>query len=226
MKLIILAAGEGVRMRPLTLTVPKPLLIYRGKTALDHIFSKLPNEITEVIISVNYLGEKIKSHCGNEFYGRKISYVQGDSKGNALGFLAMKNFFINKERFMVMYADDVLTQKEIDDCLAHEYSWLCYPVKNIHEVGIVTKGDTGFVESFVEKPTKSDSNLAANGCMVVNADIFDFTPVMHAKGEYYFSDLMAQFTKRYAVYAVIGDEHHMQLTSPKDIDFLNSTNEY
>jgi hypothetical protein len=62
--------------------------------------------------------------------------------------------------------------------------------------------------------------------MVVNADIFSYVPVMHAKGEYYFSDLMAQFTKDHEVYAVIGDEHHMQLTSPKDIDFLNTTNEY
>src|SRR3989338_4680853 len=101
MKIVIFAAGEGVRMRPLTLTKPKPLLAYQGKTNLDHLFDRLPAEIDEAIITVKYLGQQIKDYCGTEFHGRRVHYVEGSSEGNALGFLAAKSFFSEGERFAV-----------------------------------------------------------------------------------------------------------------------------
>ncbi|MEK9166111.1 MAG: sugar phosphate nucleotidyltransferase, partial [Patescibacteria group bacterium] len=59
MKAIILAAGEGRRMRPLTLTTPKPLLEIQGKAIIDYVFDALPEEVEEAVVVVKYLGEKI-----------------------------------------------------------------------------------------------------------------------------------------------------------------------
>ncbi len=223
MKLIILAAGEGQRMRPITLTTPKPLVVYRGKTALDHLFLSLPNEIDEVILVVKYLGEKIKEYCGNELYGRKITYVEGEKNGNALGFIKTRELIKEGERFAVSYADDVLTKKEIEDCLKYEFSWLCYFVPDPKNVGIATIDSTNQIIDVIEKPRNPTSNLATNGFMIMNSDIFNYEPELHeVKNEYYFTDLMKKFAKDHKVFAVIGDEMHTQLTSPEDINRLNN----
>ena len=54
MKCVILAAGEGIRMRPLTLENPKPLLEIAGKPLIGHIVETLPSEIDELVLVVGY----------------------------------------------------------------------------------------------------------------------------------------------------------------------------
>ncbi len=222
MKLVILAAGEGVRMRPLTYTVPKPLLCYRNKTALDHLFDALPDAIDEVSIIVQYLHEHIRSYCGSVFHGKTIHYIEGEKTGNALGFMKSRKFIDDGERFAVAYADDVLTKKEVLDCLSYEFSWLYYIIANPKNVGVLEVDQHNIVSNLIEKPENPTSNLVADGFMVVNSDIFAYTPMLHPNGEYYFSDLMAQFCKDHKVVAVAGDPKHSQLTSPQDIERLNT----
>ncbi len=75
MQAVILAAGEGVRMRPLTLTKPKPLLEVLGKPLIRYATEGLPKEVTELIIVLGYRGEQIKAYCGTSFCGRTVTYV-------------------------------------------------------------------------------------------------------------------------------------------------------
>ena len=75
MKAVILAAGEGVRMRPLTLRTPKPLLQVAGRPLLEHIIYALPKDINELIVVIGYLGDQIKNFLGNEYHGLKIQYI-------------------------------------------------------------------------------------------------------------------------------------------------------
>jgi len=84
MKAVILAAGEGIRMRPLTINTPKPLLKIIGKPILEHIIDSFPNEIDEIIIVVGYLKDQIKNYFGSNWKSRKINYIfQKDKKGTA-----------------------------------------------------------------------------------------------------------------------------------------------
>jgi len=71
MQCVILAAGKGTRLRPLTENCPKPLVEVGGKTLLDHIVGALPSSVDELIIVTGYLGEMIEAYCGTEFHGRK-----------------------------------------------------------------------------------------------------------------------------------------------------------
>lgn len=222
MKIVIFAAGEGVRMRPLTLTVPKPLLRYRGGTNLDHIFKLLPKEVDEAILTVQYLADQIKAYCGDTFHGRRISYVNGSKQGNALGFLGARRFFRSGERFAVAYGDEVFDGDEIKRCFSYNYSWICYPVADPTKTGVATVNEAGRIIKFVEKPVRLESNLAADGFMIINADIFNYPLVKHQNGEYYFSDLMKQFIADHEVHAVMGGSMHTQLTTPEDIDRLNA----
>jgi len=75
MQCVILAAGKGTRLRPLTENCPKPLVEVGGKTLLDHIVGALPSSVDELIIVTGYLGEMIEAYCGTEFHGRKVTYV-------------------------------------------------------------------------------------------------------------------------------------------------------
>ena len=75
MQAVIMAAGEGRRMRPLTLELPKPLIKVAGKPILEHILDALPPEIDEVILVVGYKADMVKQHFGDSYHGRHIRYV-------------------------------------------------------------------------------------------------------------------------------------------------------
>lgn len=216
MKAIILAAGEGKRMLPLTLSVPKPLLMIGGKTVLDHIFEAFPEEITEAIVVVRYFGEKIKDYCGEAFHGRKIQYAEGSEKGNAYTFLAAKPFVKDNERIMVLYADELPSAENMKKCLAHEYSWLCKETARPKSAGVVRFRKDGTIEEIVEKSDNPPSNIAAIGLMVLSSEVFQYKPVPNANGEYYLSSMMNDFLKNEKVYAVL-TKGGCSLTTPDDI---------
>ena len=209
-------------MRNLTETTPKPLLKFAGKSAIDHIFDALPTEIDEAIIVVKYLADQIKAHCGDRFRGRKIQYVIGSESGTAHSFMAARPFIKDGERFAVVYGDEYITAGEARECLSHTYSWLCYPVDDPTKVGIAEVDADGNIANVIEKPQSAKSNLAADGFMVVDAKIFNYSPDMHTDGEYYFSTMMNKFVKDHPVVAVHGSATHGQITTPEDIMMMSN----
>ncbi len=216
MKAIILAAGEGKRMLPLTSATPKPLLMIGGKTVLDHIFEGFPEEITEAVIVVRYLGEKIKAYCGSVFSGRKIQYAEGSEKGNAYSFLAAAPYVRADERVMILYADEIPSAENMKKCLAREYSWLCKETARPKSAGVVKLRTDGTIEEILEKSEHPPSSMAAIGLMVLPGEIFQYEPIQNVNGEYYFSSMVNQFLKKGKVYAVetVGG---CSLTKPEDI---------
>lgn len=207
-------------MQPLSDATPKPLLSYRGKTNLDHLFERLPDEIDEAIMLIHHLPEKIRAYCGERFHSRRISYAEDTGEGTGAALFAAREQCAN-ERFAVAYGDEVFAGDELSRALGEEYSWLCYEVGNPHEVGIVRLGADGRIIEVVEKPKNPPSNLAADGFMVIDSDIFSCRPTRHQDGEFYLSDLMNQFVKTHAVKAVLASRGHTQLTRPEDIERLD-----
>ncbi|MEK7125803.1 MAG: nucleotidyltransferase family protein [Patescibacteria group bacterium] len=222
MKIVILAAGKGTRLLPLTQSTPKPLLRFGGQTILDHTFKALPAAIDEAVIVINYLGEQIKDYCGASFHGRPINYVEGQTKGTGFDLLAARAFIAAGERFAIAYADEVFNADSLKKCLQHKYSWLCFPVapERARQSGIPTLDEFGKIIGVVEKPANPATNIVLNGFMVVNSDIFSYNLVPHPNGEYYLTDLMANFIKNYDVYAVVVPEQP-GLTRPEDLENLN-----
>lgn len=226
MKIVILAAGEGKRMRPLTLTTPKPLLRFDGRTLLDHIFTALPEEIDEAIFVINYLGEQIKNYCGASFHGRNIGYAQGQTKGTGFDLLSARSFFAPGERFAIAYADEIFNANNLEKCLRYQYSWLCFPTswEVARQSGIPTIAQ-GKIIRVVEKSQNPATNIVLNGFMVVNSDIFSYQLIPHPNGEYYLTDLMAEFIKNHDVHAVIGTPQP-SLTSVADLAGLDKKHNY
>lgn len=107
MKAMILAAGEGKRMRPLTLTCPKPLLMVAGRSLIEHQVARLVQAgISELIINIAYLGEQIKNHLGNgQRYGVHIQYSEEPEPLETGGAIRHALPLLGDQPFLLMNAD-------------------------------------------------------------------------------------------------------------------------
>ena len=216
MKAIILAAGKGVRMRPLTHETPKTLLKIKGKPIIEHIFNALPKEISEVMVVVKYLGDQIKNYLGTEFGGRKISFAEGSDKGTAYSFLATKSF-INKERFLLLNGDEFPSTADIANCLKKDLSVITFQSYNSLAHGMVLLKSDRTILEVVEKPESWPTDIAVGGIYVLNEKIFNHQPTPNSKGEYYFSSMLSQFVKDYRVWPVPSIKFIGDVTTPNDI---------
>lgn len=215
MKAVILAAGKGTRMRPLTLNTPKPLLKVNGKPILDYILESFPQEIDEVIIPVKYLGSQIKKHIGNRWHGMQVRYVRGSDKGSAYSFMAARKYLKN-ERFLLVNGDELTDRVDITNCLKKEFSILVFRTEKPNQSGITSLRKDGTVEKIVEKPFKTNSVLAANGVMVLNTDIFNYAPEI-VKGEFYLTGMVSDFAGDHKLFPVKLKKTIIAISSPGDL---------
>jgi NDP-sugar pyrophosphorylase family protein len=112
MKAVVLAGGQGTRLRPLTFSVPKPLLPIAEKPILEIILNNFKKfGITEVIISVGYQGELIKAFCADGAkFGLSVKYVDEEKPLGTAGPLSlMRDCFSEGENFVLMNGD-IFTQ--------------------------------------------------------------------------------------------------------------------
>ena len=203
MKAIILAAGEGTRMRPLTYTTPKPLIKFSGKPLLEHLVLNFPKKITELVLVVGHLGEKIVEHCGGTFCGRSVSYVwQKEKKGTYHALELCKSLLKENESFAVLYADDLPDRATFETCFEHGLAAITTIVDNPRRWGIVTLHDDNSIKNIVEKPDHPESNLALVSGFVLNNSIFNYSPIQASNGEYYLSTAVSKMARDYKIFSV------------------------
>lgn len=134
LKAIIMAAGLGTRMRPLTDHTPKPMLLVAGRPILERTIDSLPPEITDVIIVVGYLKEKIEAHFGHEWHGRAITYVEQQDLTGTAGAVHECRALID-DRALVLNADDIYAPEDIARVAAHRYAVLGLEVDDAGRFG-------------------------------------------------------------------------------------------
>lgn len=216
MQCVILAAGKGTRLRPLTDNTPKPLVKVGGKALLDHIVEALPSAVDELIIVHGYLGEQIKAHCGDNFFGRKVTYVeQVEQKGTAHALWLCKDLL--KGRFLFMFADDIHGANDIARITSYSRALLTMTTKTPERFGIVVRHPDGTLAEFVEKPSHPPSNLASTGVMVLDTHIFEFEIKIDRGGEYFLTDVIAEYVEKYPM-AVVEEDLWIPIGYPEDIE--------
>lgn len=178
MKAVILAAGEGTRLRPLTSTRPKPMLPVAGKPILEWDLEALKDGgIEKAMIITGYKKEAITHYFGDTFRGMKIEYIEQREQlgtGHAVS-MAEKSVEGN---FLVMNGDLIVSKNMISNLIKDHEKFnsdaaICtVEVKNPSEFGIV-EVEGNRVMNIVEKPKEPKSNLANAGVYIFSKKIFD-----------------------------------------------------
>lgn len=185
MKAMVLAAGVGSRLDPLTSQLPKPLVPVANRPVMEHLIRLLAfNGFENIISNLHYLPEKISSYFGDgSKFGVNLNYrLEKELSGDAGGVRACKDFF-GQDSFMVIMGD-LLT----DAALSHIYAehkrrgaLATIAVKKVADVsqfGVVLRDNEGFITGFQEKPRPEEalSNCASTGIYILEPSIFDYMP--------------------------------------------------
>jgi len=190
-KAVILAAGKGTRLRPLTLAIPKEMIRVGTKPVIEHAINVLKaGGIEEILVVVGRKKEAIMDYLGSgERLGVDISYrIQEELKGTAHAVYQGKDF-VGNEDFAVIYGDNYLKPYEVMEEIVkfHEErepnaTLVLHPVKDPRRFGIVKIDADNKVLGIIEKPTLEeaepykvgDNYLNIAGLLVLKPIIFDF----------------------------------------------------
>lgn len=199
MKAVILAAGRGTRLRPLTYHVPKPLIRVGGQALMEYNIKKLPREIDEVILVVNYLKEQIINYFGDEFDGREIRYVtQKNMLGTGHAVKICKEYL--NDKFLVLMGDDIYDSEDIEECIKTDGCMLVKEIRGKFNGGRIKFDKNGLLEDIIEGIHNRDSSFVNTGLCVINENYFNYDLVPINKGkEYGLPQTLVKMAKDYPI---------------------------
>ncbi|MFC1952378.1 bifunctional sugar-1-phosphate nucleotidylyltransferase/acetyltransferase [Chloroflexota bacterium] len=193
MKAIILAAGEGSRMRPLTCTRPKVMLPLANKPILEHLLIEAGEAgIKEFIFVVGYHDEQVRDYFGDgDRWGVSIDYLtQRKQLGTADAIKSVEGLIDGN--FLVMNGDIVVSQKDIKSLTSKRGNILSvFEVEDAEDLGVVeVKGDE--IIHIYEKADRPPSHRANAGLYIFTPDIFDAVSRISKspRGEYEITDAL------------------------------------
>ena len=166
---VILAAGEGQRLRPFTATKPKVMLSIAGKPIVQYVVEALAqNGIRDILMVVGYRREQVFDYMGSgERFGVDITYITQESQLGTAHALAQAKT-VTESEFLVLSGDNLIEADAIAQFVAVKpEAMLVKMVDNPARYGVVTI-ENGMVKDIIEKPQEAKSN-------VVNTGIYAFT---------------------------------------------------
>lgn len=186
-KAMIMAAGVGSRLDPLTKSVPKPLVPVANRPVMDILVDNLKSiGVKDIVSNTHYLAEKIINRYENINFGVNFKFIKEDTLSGTAGGLKKCQFFFDKgDEFLVLSADGLSNadlQKGID---MHRKSGAIatigikeIPHEEVSHFGVVVTDETGYITEFQEKPSveEAKSNFINTGIYVFDYRIFDYIP--------------------------------------------------
>jgi mannose-1-phosphate guanylyltransferase / phosphomannomutase len=182
MKAVVMAGGEGSRLRPLTSNMPKPLVPVAGRPIMEHILLHLRrHQMRDVVATVQYLGASIRNYFGDgSDQGVALTYSVEDSPLGTAGSVMLARQQLD-DTFVVISGDSLT---DIDLGAAARFhrerkalaTIVLKPVPNPLEYGVVVVDDGGAVQRFIEKPSWGEviSDLANTGIYILDPAVFDY----------------------------------------------------
>ena len=175
MKAVILAGGMGTRLRPITYSMPKPLVPLVDRPMVMHIIDSLPKEVDTVILAVSYMKEKLEEYFAHNDCGRKVILVNEEQPLGTGG--ALKNVSSYLDDTFFAFNGDVLCSLDLQQMLAtHKRrggigSISLWDVEDPTAFGVVGTTADDRITAFQEKPKREEA--VSNS---INAGVYIFEP--------------------------------------------------
>jgi len=183
MKAVVMAGGEGTRLRPLTTHRPKPLAPVLNKPIMEHILVLLRSAgITEVVVTVHYLSDAIEGYFGDgSDLGLRLHYSVEDTPLGTAGSVKQAEELLREDTFVIV-SGDALTDVNLPDAVAAhrgagaDATLILKKVPKPLEFGIVVTGPEGRIQRFLEKPSWGEvfSDTVNTGMYVLEPGVFDY----------------------------------------------------
>ncbi len=220
MQAVFLLAGLGTRMRPLTDTIPKPMAQVAGKALLEHNLEKLPEEVTELIFVIGYLGDLITEHFGSHFGTRPITYVRQHELLGTAHALSLCEPHISG-RFLVLMGDDLHSASDIARCLGHEWAWLVHRISGPFSGGLVCSDEYGAVTEVQEGTHEHIEGFMNTNLFVLNKEYFSYPMVSIKNNSEFGLPQTVALVARDIQITMVESHDWQQVTDMNDIARLN-----
>ena len=219
---VILAGGEGERMRPLTYELPKSMLPVKKRPLMAYLVSLLKNaNIKELLVCTNKQAEAIREYFGNgSRFGVNVTYVFEKQNLGPGGALLKARHQIKSSPFLVLHSD-LYTEIDLRELISfHQQAGAMVtiglkPVGQTRQFGqIALKGST--VTHFFQNPQSGKSNLINSGIYVCNQEVFNYFPPK--KEPFDFDDVLVALVKQKQVNGYVFDSLWYDVGTPADYE--------
>jgi mannose-1-phosphate guanylyltransferase len=190
LRALVLAGGEGTRLRPLTLSVPKPVMPLAGRPFLTFMLDWLGRHgVDEAILSCGFLSDAVEQVLGNEHDGIALSYVvEKEPLGTAGPVRLAAELGLVEDRLLVLNGDALSDIDLTAEVAQHESTGAAatlalVPVEDTSSYGAVPTAPDGQVEAFLEKMENPPTNRINAGAYVLERSVVERIPPGHAMFE-------------------------------------------
>ena len=220
MDAVILCAGKGTRLKPLTENKPKPLLPIGGKPIVEHIIKKIENKVDNIYLIVKYKKEELIKYV--EQYNKinntnKLKYIEQeiiDGTGNAV--LTAKNH-INDD-FLVINGD-ILFEDNLEQIIPYKNAMALTTVNNPENFGVVVVDKNNNIIELQEKPQNPKSNLINGGIYKFEKSIFKLLEQLELseRGEIELTDAISKLIEKSSIKGIKLNGYWNDIGKPWDL---------
>ena len=199
MKAVVMAGGEGTRLRPLTSSRPKPLVPILNKPCMQHTIELLKRYgITDIVVTLYYLADEIEGYFGDgSELGVNLIYTVEDTPLGTAGSVKKAEEYLKDDTFIIV-SGDALTDLDVEKALAFHKekgsvaTLVLQHVDNPLEFGVVITDDNGRIRRFLEKPSWGEvfSDTVNTGMYILEPSIFEY--MQHDKNYDWSQDIFPQ----------------------------------
>jgi len=232
-KAVILAAGKGTRLEPLTETRPKCLIQVMGKSFLYYILNNLVHSgYKDIAIVVGYKKEMIQQFC--QEYKFNVTFIEQKKQLGTGDAIKAAKEFVGNDDFIVLMSDNLYSRDDLT--VLRKKDSFNYVVGIEHEqpekFGVIIE-EEGFLKKIAEKPKEAQSNIINTGLYKLTPEIFASLDKLKKtqRGEYEITDALTLLAKENKVKVIHAKDYWLDFGYPWDIfkvnEFLlNNSKEY
>lgn len=218
-----------MRMRPLTLDTPKPLLPLQNRPILEWSLLSLRGIVERVLVVVHYLKAQIADFMARQTIFADYALVEQLPRPLGTGHaLQCCRDYLHGDDLLVINGDDLISQSALQELSRHDYGIMSMRRKDYARYGVIVRDDSGAFQSIDEKPPKGRYTAPAPcsiGAYKFRAEVFDYALEQTARGEYEITDYVSAAARVQAVAVVdspfwlpIGDPAALEAAQSVDIE--------